>query len=82
MQLVEVSSFTRVLYRFYIGDRDVVMLQANFKFIIYKGKLSSGSMQYIMESTEKEYLVIFREERFSSFQIKNLHFPDDCFENY
>lgn len=46
MQQVEVSSFTRVLYRFYIGDRDVVMLQANFKFIIYKGKLSSGSMQY------------------------------------
>lgn len=39
---------------FYIGDRDVVnMLQANFKFIIYKGKLSSGSMQYNEKYTKR-----------------------------
>lgn len=38
---------------FYIGDRDVVILQANFKFIIYKGKLSSGSMQYNGEYTKR-----------------------------
>lgn len=68
MQQVEVSSFTRVLNRFYIGDRDVVMLQANFKFIIYKGKLSSGSMQYNGE---------YRKRVSSYFQRgKILFFPD------